>query len=110
MIVIDASALVDILLARPTSERLRQRLFAMGESIHALHLLDLEVTQVLLRYARGGEMNAIRAAKALEILQWLPLQRYAHEQFLARIWELRTALPRMMPLTSPWPKRWTPHC
>ena len=33
--------------------------------------------------------NAIRSKEALEILQWLPLQRYAHEQFLARIWELR---------------------
>ncbi len=60
--------------------------------IHAPHLLDVEVAQVLRRYVRTGELKAAEAASALEELRALDLERHAHEPLLARIWALRDNL------------------
>jgi predicted nucleic acid-binding protein len=89
MIVVDASALLEVLLNTPAGGRIADRLFAAGETLHAPHLLDLEVAQVLRRYTRTGEMSPQRGLQALEDLVDLPLVRYPHELFLSRIWELR---------------------
>ena len=89
MIVVDASAMLEVLLNTPDGARISDRLFSPGETLHAPHLLDLEVAQVLRRYARSGEMEPERGLEALEDLSDLPLQRYPHDLFLARVWELR---------------------
>ena len=89
MIVVDASAMLEVLLNTPDGARISDRLLSAGETLHAPHLLDLEVAQVLRRYARSGEMEPERGLEALEDLSDLPLQRYPHDLFLARIWELR---------------------
>ncbi len=89
MIVVDASAVLEVLLNTRDGAGIAARLFAAGESLHAPHLLDLEVAQVLRRYARSGELTAQRGMQALEDLVDLPLLRYPHELLLARIWELR---------------------
>ena len=89
MIVIDASAVLEVLLNTPDGAGISDRLFSAGETLHAPHLLDLEVAQVLRRYARTGEMEPERGLEALGDLSDLPLQRYPHDLFLARIWELR---------------------
>jgi predicted nucleic acid-binding protein len=89
MIVVDAAALLEVLLNTPAGGRIADRLFAAGETLHAPHLLDLEVAQVLRRYTRTGEMSPQRGLQALEDLVDLPLVRYPHELFLPRIWELR---------------------
>ena len=89
MIVVDASAMLEVLLNTPDGARISDRLFSSGETLHAPHLLDLEVAQVLRRYARSGEMEPERGLEALEDLSDLPLQRYPHDLFLARVWELR---------------------
>jgi predicted nucleic acid-binding protein len=89
VIVVDASAMLEVLLNTPDGARISDRLFSAGETLHAPHLLDLEVAQVLRRYARSGEMEPGRGLEALEDLSDLPFQRYPHDLFLARIWELR---------------------
>ena len=89
MIVVDASALLEVLLNTPASVRIADRLFAPGETLHAPHLIDLEIAQVLRRYALGGQLEATRGLQALEDLAAFPLRRYQHDLFLARIWELR---------------------
>ena len=89
MIVVDASAVLEVLLNTADGARISDRLFSAGETLHAPYLLDLEVAQVLRRYARSGEMEPERGLEALEDLSDLPLQRYPHHLFLARIWELR---------------------
>jgi predicted nucleic acid-binding protein len=89
VIVVDASALLEVLLNTPVARRLRERLFAPGETLHAPHLLDLEVVQVLRRYATSGELEPARGVQALEDLVDFPLTRYPHDLFLLRIWELR---------------------
>jgi predicted nucleic acid-binding protein len=89
VIVVDASAVIEVLLNTPAGVRAADRLFADGQSLHAPHLLDLEVAQVLRRYTLSAELDAARGAQALEDLAALPLSRYPHDVLLPRIWELR---------------------
>jgi len=89
VIVVDASALIEVLLNTPSGSRITQRLFDGQETLHAPCLLDIEVAQVLRRYALAGELNATRGLQAIEDLSDFPLTRYPHDLFLSRIWELR---------------------
>ena len=92
MIVVDASAILEVLLGTPDGARVAGRLFTPGETLHAPHLLDLEVAQVLRRYALAGELDSARGLEALDDLADLPLTRYPHDLLLPRIWELRRNL------------------
>jgi predicted nucleic acid-binding protein len=92
VIVIDASALIEVLLNTPASAKVAERLFGHADTLHAPHLLDLEVAQVLRRYTLSGEMSMERSEQALEDLSDLPLNRYPHDIFLRRIWSLRRNL------------------
>lgn len=89
MIVVDASAILEVLLNTSAASRITQRLFAGGQTLHAPHLLDLEVAHVLRRYWLVGGLSPERGLEALEDLADLPLTRYAHGLLLPRIWELR---------------------
>jgi predicted nucleic acid-binding protein len=68
VIVIDASALLEVLLNTPASGKVAERLFAGNDTLHAPHLIDLEVAQVLRHYTHSGEMDAQRSEQALEDL------------------------------------------
>ena len=92
MIVVDASAMIDSLLRRPGAEAAAARLFRGRETLHAPHLLDVEVAQVLRRYVRTGALGAERAAQALDDLADFPLLRYPHDLLLSRVWRLRDNL------------------
>ncbi len=89
MIVLDASAVLELLLGTDRGNRVAERIARPEETLHAPHLLDLEVAQVLRRYVTRGEIDEVRAGEALEDLQDLDLNRYPHDVFLDRIWELR---------------------
>ena len=89
MIVLDASAVLEVLLATPVGGMIEERIFSGEETLHAPHLLDLEVAQVLRRYNASGEMDGERGRIALQDLSDLPIHRYPHEVLLPRIWELR---------------------
>ena len=92
MIVLDASAAIEWLLQSPTGIKIEKRLFSSSESLHAPHLLDVEVAQVLRRYVREKIFNAQRGQEALEDLAGLPLSRYPHDFLIPRVWELRPTL------------------
>ena len=92
MIVLDASAAIEWLLRTPAGIPVDKRIFLRGESLHVPHLLDVEVAQVMRRYARGRTLTAERAAQALEDLNDLPLNRYPHDFLIPRVWELRGSL------------------
>ena len=92
MIVLDASAAIEWLLQSPAGIRIDERIFAPSESLHAPHLLDVEVAQVLRRYVREGTISAERGREALEDLGDLPLERYPHDFLMPRVWELRAPL------------------
>lgn len=89
MIVVDASAIIEVLLGTSAASRIAERFFAEGETLHAPHLLDVEVAQVLRRYALADAFGPERGGEALEDLAGFPIVRYSHEPFLFRIWELR---------------------
>ena len=92
MIVVDASALLEALLRTPAAKVVEDRLFVPGQTLHAPHLLDVEVAQVILRYAAKGEIDGERGRVALADLADLPLRRYPHDFLLPRIWDLRNNL------------------
>jgi predicted nucleic acid-binding protein len=92
VIVLDASAAIELLMRTETGRRAQRRIFSPRESIHAPHLIDLEVAQVLRRYMLGGAMTGARGREALQDLLDLPLMRYPHTLMLERIWQLRDNL------------------
>lgn len=89
MIVVDASAVIEVLLHTSAAGRVAERIFTEGETLHAPHLLDVEIAQVLRRYALAGALGSGRGGEALEDLADFPIARYPHQPFLFRIWELR---------------------
>ena len=113
MIVVDASVAVEVLLRLPAGVAVEPRLFGPDETLHAPHLLDVEVAQVLRRYALAGELEAERARLALHDLADFPLHRYAHDFLLTRVWELRANLTAYdavyMRLPKPWMRRFSPE-
>lgn len=92
MIVVDASAALEVLLRTAAAAAVEARLFDAGESLHAPHLIDVEVAQVLRRYASRGRLAPERCRAALVDLADLPLSRYPHDPLLPRIWDLRRNL------------------
>jgi predicted nucleic acid-binding protein len=92
MIVVDASAIFEVLLRSVDAHSVEERLFDNGETLHVPHLLDIEVAQVIRRYAAKGEIDSARGGAALEDLALLPLRRYPHDLLLPRVWELRNNL------------------
>ena len=62
MIVLDASAVLDLLLDLPPhAHAIRRRIREEAPGLLAPHLLDAEVGQVLRRYTRLRELTAARA-------------------------------------------------
>jgi predicted nucleic acid-binding protein len=89
VIVLDASAAVDWLLQTSAGQRIEKRIYSHKESLHAPHLVDLEVTQVLRRLVREGAVPAQRASEAMRDLLDLRITRYPHFVQLPRVWQLR---------------------
>ena len=92
MIVLDTSAAIDWLLQTPAGERIEQRIYGQKETLHTVHLLDVEVVQVLRRLVREGTLTAKRAEEAIGDLAALRITRYAPVLLLPRIWRLRQNL------------------
>jgi predicted nucleic acid-binding protein len=89
VIVVDASAMLEVLLVTSKGLAVEERLFDPEESLHAPHLLDLEVAQICRRYCRLGDLTPERSEGALADLAALEIHRYPHDLFLPRVWELR---------------------
>jgi predicted nucleic acid-binding protein len=92
MIVLDASAVVDWLLQTPEGRHIDHRIIGRRETLHTVHLLDVEFAHVLRRLVREKTITAQRAEEAIEDLSALRLTRYAPALVLKRIWQLRQNL------------------
>jgi predicted nucleic acid-binding protein len=92
MIVVDASAMLEALLRLPAARVVERRMFEPAQTLHAPHLLDVEVAQVIRRHAANREIDAERGRTALADLAEFPLHRYPHDFLLPRVWELRNNL------------------
>ena len=89
MLVVDASAVTELLLGRPAGEPVAAALQAHDFDLHAPQLVDVEVLSALRRVVAAGHATPGRAAEAVADLLDLPLRRYPHEDLAPRIWALR---------------------
>ena len=89
MIVVDASALLELLLGTERAEAVAARTLTPGERLHAPHLLDVEVAQSLRRLVQLRQLSPARAEQALDDFADLPVERHAHGALLQRMWQLR---------------------
>ena len=87
MIVLDSSAVVEWLLGLPLANDVASRITA-ADSLHAPALLDVEVAQVVRRYAASGEITPQTGERTLKALAKLDAVRYTHELLLPLIWKL----------------------
>jgi len=87
--VLDASAAIDWLLQTSAGQRIEQRIYSRNESLHAPHLLDVEVIQVLRRLQWEGTISGRRADQAVQDLIDLRITRYPHVVLVPLIWRYR---------------------
>jgi predicted nucleic acid-binding protein len=93
LLVVDASGVVDVVLdIAPHSRLVGETLLEHSGDLHAPHLLDAEVGQVIRRYLLRRELRLDRAQEALEILEGLAIVRHEHGWFLARALDMRRNL------------------
>lgn len=88
MIVLDASAAVDLLLATERAGRVAQVLSAVSEA-HVPELIDPEVIAVIRRWTLRGWLTAQTGARAVQELGELALVRHRHGAMRQRAWQLR---------------------
>lgn len=90
MIVVDASALVEVLLQTSRAASVERCL--RGHELVAPDAVDAEVLHALRGLERGGKATPQRAATAITRLGELPLDRVAVSGLHAEVWALRHAL------------------
>lgn len=89
MLVVDASALVHLVVPSGHAAYLQRAIDDPAETLHAPHLIDVEVTHALRGLTRRGAITERAAALALRTALGVDLQRYPHTDLLPRVWELR---------------------
>lgn len=92
MTVVDACVLIEVLLGTKVGKRLTARLFDGDPVLHAPHLVDLEVLQVLRGLVRAKEITPDQGLGAAAHLQAFDLVRHGHEDLIPRIFDLRQNL------------------
>lgn len=92
MIVVDASALVEVLIRSSATASVEDFLVRNRDGLHAPHLLDIECTHVIRHYVQLGIMQSHHARISISGLQDFRLIRHSHVPLLGRVWELRASL------------------
>lgn len=92
MIVLDASAAVDLLLERGERGDWVARRLAREEVVVAPELIDLEVASAVRKRELAGEIAGARGRASLDDLASMPLRRFPAAPLLDRIWQLRRSL------------------
>lgn len=89
MIVVDASAILELILRTSRAANLGARALAADEQLHAPHLLDVEIAQALRRLVQLRSITTERAEQALDDFDGVLIERHAHRELVRRIWQLR---------------------
>lgn len=91
MIVLDASAVIELLLwserGRDVADRMRS-----ASSVHVPELLGVEVAQVVRRLVATGAVTAAEGAELVERAALLDAEHYRHGLLIGRAFELRENL------------------
>jgi predicted nucleic acid-binding protein len=89
-VIVDASAMVDLLTGSPLGEAVRARLHA-HELLAPAHL-DAEVLSALGRLQRAGHLSPGQVEERIDRLATAPVDRHALPPLLAGAWALRENL------------------
>jgi predicted nucleic acid-binding protein len=92
VIVVDASAVVDLVAGIEPSASWVDRQVAGEAEVHGPELIDPEVVHALRGRVTRREVTAAGAREAIDDLLQMPLLRYPHRPFVRRIWDLRGQL------------------
>src|SRR3712207_2699683 len=86
-VVVDASALVDLLLGNPLGVAVRARL--AGQSLHAPGHVDAEVLSALGRLNRAGDLDDDTVTRLLGRVVDAPIERHPVRELVAGAWARR---------------------
>lgn len=89
MIVVDASAFADVILARPAAARLLERIDRDDQQLHVPVTFDVEVLQTVRKYWLSGEADERVGLMAIGLLRAARIERHELSSLLPRIWHLR---------------------
>lgn len=89
MVVVDASTVVNVLLPTARREAIVERLTRPGDSVHAPHIIDLEVVHALRRLDRAGRFDRSAGPAFLAAHRSIAIERHPHTDLIDRIWNLR---------------------
>lgn len=85
--VVDASAIVDLLVGSPMAAAVRKRL--RGHELHVPAHFDAEVLSALGRLQRAGALNVRQVTARLQRVAAAPIQRHLLAPLLTGAWKLR---------------------
>jgi len=86
-LIVDASAMVDVLLGAGRATAIRDRL--RGHDLHVPAHFDAEVLSVLGRLERAGHLRASDAEERLDRVSGAPLERHPLAPLLSGAWQRR---------------------
>jgi predicted nucleic acid-binding protein len=89
LIVVDASAVCELLLRGPAGRQLLDLVLGPGASVHAPDLVNVEVLHFLRRIARDDAITSDRADEMRSDFADLPIHTYPTWSLLERAWALR---------------------
>jgi predicted nucleic acid-binding protein len=110
MIVTDASVVVELLLRTEASARIADRLLDPEETLHAPHLLDVEVARALRRYALAGDITPRIGEQGLADLLDLPIVHHPHTLLIPGSGSFAGPSRRTTPRTWRLPRCWGRRC
>jgi predicted nucleic acid-binding protein len=88
LIVVDSSAITELLLAQPRADAIRSALSTSSE-LHVPAHFHVEVLSALRRYSLRGRLNDLETTDALATLADLRALTYPIRELMRPIWELR---------------------
>src|SRR5438105_8681098 len=86
-VVIDASAMLDLLVGAPPARAVSERL--RGSEVHVPAHFDAEVLSALGRLVRAGKLSSRQATDRLRRLQSVPAERHVLPALLMEAWRMR---------------------
>jgi predicted nucleic acid-binding protein len=92
MIILDASAVVDLLVEPATQNAELRARVRTASVVHAPHLMDAEVTNALRRKVLQGRVDQVTARRVIRRLAAMRVKLWPHRPLLGRAFALRSQL------------------
>ena len=89
MIVLDGSAALELVLSTKRGEFIAEITRAHKASVHAPHLIELEIAHTLRKFLLVKDLSLEQAEAALRAWQGIDVTRHTHMEFLWPLWRHR---------------------